>query len=173
MFYGVIGAMALGGVGDIAGVLGDARKYARYKGSAQNLVRDMSENGMQHLTLFQKQISAIENSNLNDIQKRIAILDKWKDLERNLPPDDFIKMFDHFEEQIDSVKKILARDIKFDLARDFAKSDLAYFIDDLQKIEDLDEIDVLISSYKKAKASPESFREFVELVKRRGKSCGL
>jgi len=173
IFYGIIGAMALGGLGDIADFIGDASKLSRYKKTASKLGSDLSKTGADKISQFQRQIIAIEKSGLPEIEKRLEILDKWKALEKSLSPVDFQKINQSLGEKIDSIKKLLARDIKFDLAREFAKSEFSMFIDDLQSIEDMEDMEVLIRAYKKAKKSPENFESFVSILKRRGKSCGI
>ena len=100
MFYGVIGAMALGGLGDIADTFGSAAKYGRYSSRANNITKDLTTKGADNLKDFQRQIVALENSGLNDIQKRIEILENWKQLKRDLSPEDFLKLEKAFGDKI-------------------------------------------------------------------------
>ena len=97
----------------------------------------------------------------------------WKNLEQTLPPEDFLKLSSELSQEINSIKKLLGRDIKFDLAHEFASTDLSYFIDDLQRIESIEELETLISAYRKAKESPENFQNFKDILKRRGISCRI
>ena len=173
MFYGIIGAMALGGAGDIADFVGDISKFNRFKKTASSITDGISKSGLEEFNDFQRKILAIEKSNLSEIEKRLEILDQWKLLENSLPPDDFLKIKNSLSNKIDTIKRLLSRDIKFEFARDFAKNDFAYFIDDLQSINNMEEIEILITAYKKAKQTPENYEAFVEILKRRGASCGV
>ena len=176
MFYGMIGAMALGGVGDIADVVGDLGKVSRATRGVSKLskaVDALPDSSKQFIGLFKSKIAKIEASDLSELEKRLAVLNEWSRLEKTLPPDEFFEIMKVIGHDVDSIKKLAARDIKFELARDFAKSDLSHFIDDLQNLENSEQMDILISAYRKAKSSPENFDEFIQTIKRRGKACGV
>ena len=181
IFYGVLATMALGGVGDVIdGIATVSRLWSREQRVARQIARDLDKAietftpaGKAKVLEFKKQIQAIQASGASELEKRLQIIDAYHDLERTLPPNEFLKISEAFGENVNAMKKLAAEDIKHVLAREFAQNDLSMLIDDIASLESMDEIELLLSSYRKAKSSPDEMTKFLELLKRRKISCGV
>ena len=110
---------------------------------------------------------------MSDLDKRMAILEAYSDLERTLSPDEFLRISTELNENINSIKKLAANDIRYQLARKFAQEDLSVFIDDIAELTTDEEINLLILAYKKANSSPEEMEDLLKLLQQRRVSCDL
>ena len=177
MFYGIIGAMALGGVGDVvdglSGVVKSTRSQSRIARNLDSAIGNFSDRGKTTALDFGRKIQTINSSGMSELDKRLRIIEAYRELERTLPESEFLAISEFFGEQIQSIKKLSARDIKYDLAKIFARESLSSFIDDISQIERMEDIETLLKAYTKAKSSPEEMQAFISLMKRRKLSCNI
>ncbi len=177
MFYGIISAMALGGVGDVvdglSGIAKSTRSQSRIARNLEATIENFSDAGKTTARDFGRKIQTINSSGMSELDKRLRIIEAYRELERTLPESEFLAISKVFGEQVQSIKKLLAQDIKFDLAKTFAREDLSSFIDDIAQIERMEDIETLLKAYSKAKSSPEEMQAFLHLMKRRKLSCSI
>ena len=70
---------------------------------------------------------------MTPIEKKMAIIDAFNELKKTISKTEFDEIQKVFGNQIESIRKLLTRDIKYDLAKTFATEDLSMFIDDIAK----------------------------------------
>ncbi|MAW07848.1 MAG: hypothetical protein CME61_06140 [Halobacteriovoraceae bacterium] len=179
IFYGMIGLMALGGIGDAASLAGDGLKLFSKGISSKKLKTfdkqidnvKLPSGFIAEIQSFNRKINKLNTSLATDIEKRAEILSEYQNLKRKFPGPEAKKIFKTLDQQLAPITELMKRDVKIALSKDLLINDLGQFISDLDGIEDMD---FLLAAYKKIqRMNPAEKQKFIAYLKRRSLSCEI